>query len=164
MCFKKPHTHTPEIQGMWAGINVSSMGNQGVQLLLARTTTFWNLDRPEATGRNSIKGSNNLDNPGLTRFREKIMSYNFTVTWVPRKTHYIADTLSGAPIFYGWRAGRRPKGHGRYNILPQNIQQPSAQNNVRSSRIERLRKSCSRAAEDRETHNSRRELSSLQVP
>ena len=45
------------------------------------------------------KGLNNLDNPRLMRFRGKIMFYNFTVKWVPGKTHYIADVLSRAPVF-----------------------------------------------------------------
>ena len=45
------------------------------------------------------KGLNDLDNPRLKRFREKIMFYNFTVKWVPGKTHYIADALSRAPVF-----------------------------------------------------------------
>ena len=45
------------------------------------------------------KGLNDLDNPTLMRFREKLMFYNFTVKWVPGKTHYIADTLSRAPVF-----------------------------------------------------------------
>ena len=45
------------------------------------------------------KGLNDLDNPRLMGFREKIMLYNFTVKWVPGKTHYIADALSRAPVF-----------------------------------------------------------------
>ena len=31
--------------------------------------------------------------------REKLAAYNFTVTWVPGKTHLIADALSRAPLF-----------------------------------------------------------------
>ena len=45
------------------------------------------------------KGLNDLDNPRLMRFREKIMFYNFSVKWVPGKTHYIADSLSFSPVF-----------------------------------------------------------------
>ena len=45
------------------------------------------------------KGLNYLDNPRLMRFRETIRFYNFSVKWVPGKTHYIADVLSCAPIF-----------------------------------------------------------------
>ena len=33
------------------------------------------------------------------RMREKILPYSFTVTWVPGKTHYIADALSRHPVF-----------------------------------------------------------------
>ena len=33
------------------------------------------------------------------RMREKILPYSFTVTWVPGKTHYIADALSRYPVF-----------------------------------------------------------------
>ena len=45
------------------------------------------------------KGLNDLDNPKLMRFREKIMFYNFSVKWVLGKAHYIADVLSRAPVF-----------------------------------------------------------------
>ena len=31
--------------------------------------------------------------------REKILPYSFSVTWVPGKTHYIADALSRYPVF-----------------------------------------------------------------
>ena len=31
--------------------------------------------------------------------REKLAAYNFIVTWVPGKTHLIADALSRAPLF-----------------------------------------------------------------
>ena len=31
--------------------------------------------------------------------REKLAAFNFTVTWVPGKTHLIADALSRAPLF-----------------------------------------------------------------
>ena len=31
--------------------------------------------------------------------REKLAAFNFTVTWVPGKTHLIADALSLAPLF-----------------------------------------------------------------
>ena len=31
--------------------------------------------------------------------REKLAAYNFVVTWVPGKTHLIADALSRAPLF-----------------------------------------------------------------
>ena len=33
------------------------------------------------------------------RMREKILPYSFMVTWVPGKTHYIADALSRYPVF-----------------------------------------------------------------
>ena len=33
------------------------------------------------------------------RMKEKILPYSFTVTWVPGKTHYIADALSRYPVF-----------------------------------------------------------------
>ena len=55
------------------------------------------------------KGLNNLDNPRLMRFREKIMSYNFTVKWVPGKTHYIADALSRGPVFSAAELDEDPK-------------------------------------------------------
>ena len=40
-----------------------------------------------------------LPNPRLQRMREKLAAYNFIVTWVPGKTHLIADALSRAPLF-----------------------------------------------------------------
>ena len=40
-----------------------------------------------------------LPNPRLQRMREKLAAYNFNVTWVPGKTHLIADALSQAPLF-----------------------------------------------------------------
>ena len=33
--------------------------------------------------------------------REKLAAYSFTVSWVPGKTHMIADALSRAPYFAG---------------------------------------------------------------
>ena len=41
----------------------------------------------------------NLDNSRLIRIREKLIPYNFFVTWVPGKKHAIADALSRAPVF-----------------------------------------------------------------
>ena len=35
-----------------------------------------------------------LENARLMRMREKIIPYTFKITWVARKTHYIADVLS----------------------------------------------------------------------
>ena len=35
----------------------------------------------------------------LTRMREKLTVYSFTVKWVEGKTHYIADALSRYPVF-----------------------------------------------------------------
>ena len=40
-----------------------------------------------------------LDNLRLTRMREKLIVYSFTVKWVEGKTHYIADALSRYPVF-----------------------------------------------------------------
>jgi len=40
-----------------------------------------------------------LPNPRLQRIREKLAHYSFDVSWVPGKTHYIADALSRAPFF-----------------------------------------------------------------
>ena len=40
-----------------------------------------------------------IGNPRLQRIREKLLEYCFTVTWVPGKSHLIADTLSRAPLF-----------------------------------------------------------------
>ena len=40
-----------------------------------------------------------IPNPRLQRLREKLVEYNFTVTWVPGKSHHIADALSRAPLF-----------------------------------------------------------------
>ena len=40
-----------------------------------------------------------IPNPRLQRLREKLVEYNFTVTWVPGKSHHIADALSLAPLF-----------------------------------------------------------------
>ena len=55
------------------------------------------------------KGLNDLDNPRLMRFREKIMFYNFTVKWVPGKTHYIADALSRAPVSSATELDKDPR-------------------------------------------------------
>ena len=42
-----------------------------------------------------------LTNPRLQRLREKVSAYQFTVTYVPGKTHNISDALSRAAIFPG---------------------------------------------------------------
>ena len=47
------------------------------------------------------KGISELTNPRLQRLREKVAGYQFNVTYVPGKTHNIADALSRAPIFPG---------------------------------------------------------------
>ena len=41
----------------------------------------------------------NIGNPRLQRIREKLLEYCFTVTWVPGKSHLIADAMSRAPLF-----------------------------------------------------------------
>ena len=40
-----------------------------------------------------------IPNPRLQRLCEKLVAYNFTVTWVPGKSIHIADALSWAPLF-----------------------------------------------------------------
>ena len=40
-----------------------------------------------------------LNNQRFIRIREKLLDFSFTVTWVPGKTHYIADALSRYPVF-----------------------------------------------------------------
>lgn len=40
-----------------------------------------------------------ISNVRLLRYREKLADYNFTVTYTPGKTHYIADALSRSPVF-----------------------------------------------------------------
>ena len=40
-----------------------------------------------------------IENARLLRFREKLAHFSFSVTYVPGKTHLIADALSRAPIF-----------------------------------------------------------------
>ena len=40
-----------------------------------------------------------IGNPRLQRIHEKLLEYNFSVTWVPGKSHLIADALSCAPLF-----------------------------------------------------------------
>ena len=40
-----------------------------------------------------------IGNQRLQRIREKLMEYNFTVTWVPGKSHLIADALFRARLF-----------------------------------------------------------------
>ena len=42
-----------------------------------------------------------VENTRLQRMREKLAAYSFTVSWVPGKTHMIADALSRAPYFAG---------------------------------------------------------------
>ena len=41
-----------------------------------------------------------LASPRLQRMREKVAMFSFNVTWVPGKTHLIADALSRAPLFF----------------------------------------------------------------
>ena len=45
------------------------------------------------------KALHTLNNQRLIRIREKLLDFSFTVTWVPGKTHYIADALSRYPVF-----------------------------------------------------------------
>ena len=40
-----------------------------------------------------------IGNSRLQRIREKLLEYNFSVTWVPGKSHLIADALSRSPLF-----------------------------------------------------------------
>ena len=40
-----------------------------------------------------------LDNARLMRIREKMIPYNFKVTWIEGKQNAIADALSRAPVF-----------------------------------------------------------------
>ena len=47
------------------------------------------------------KGISDLTNPRLQRLCEKVSGYQFTVTYMPGKTHNTADALSRAPIFPG---------------------------------------------------------------
>ena len=47
------------------------------------------------------KGISELTNPRLQRLQEKVAGYQFKVTYVPGKTHNIAETLLRAPIFPG---------------------------------------------------------------
>ncbi len=45
------------------------------------------------------KDLHQVGNPRLLRLREKIVGYNFTVSWVAGKRHQMADALSRAPVF-----------------------------------------------------------------
>jgi len=45
-----------------------------------------------------LKPINDIPNPRLQRYRERLTPYSFTVKWVPGKNHVIADTLSRAPL------------------------------------------------------------------
>ena len=40
-----------------------------------------------------------IPNPRLQRICEKLVEYNMVVKWVPGKSHFMADTLSRAPMF-----------------------------------------------------------------
>ena len=40
-----------------------------------------------------------IGNPRIQRIREKLLEYCFNATWVPVKSHLIADALSRAPLF-----------------------------------------------------------------
>ena len=51
------------------------------------------------TDHKPLLGIFKVDNPRLQRLREKMQAYNFTVKWVPRKLHLIADALSRASHF-----------------------------------------------------------------
>lgn len=52
-----------------------------------------------------------IPNERLTRFREKLVDYNFTVNWTPGKDHLIADALSRAPVFPGEEEDGEPERH-----------------------------------------------------
>jgi hypothetical protein len=45
------------------------------------------------------KGLEDITNARLRGFREKLAPYSFKVTWVPGKSHLIADALSRYPVF-----------------------------------------------------------------
>ena len=51
------------------------------------------------------KALHTLNNQCLIRIREKLLDFSFTVTWVPGKTHYIADALSRYPVLRTPRDG-----------------------------------------------------------
>ena len=61
------------------------------------TFTVWTDHRPLVGIFN--KALHTLNNQRLIRIREKLLDFSFTVTWVPGKTHYIADALSRYPVF-----------------------------------------------------------------
>ena len=46
-----------------------------------------------------VKHLHEIENARLLRYREKLAHYSFTVSYVPGKTHLIADALSRAPVF-----------------------------------------------------------------
>jgi hypothetical protein len=45
------------------------------------------------------KPINEIDNPRLSRFRQKISAFVFTISWKPGKYHFAADALSRYPVF-----------------------------------------------------------------
>ena len=95
-------------------------------------------------------GLNNLDNPRLMRFREKIMFYNFSIKWVLGKTHYIADTLSRTPVFSSAELDEDPRDvEDTIDTLPQNLQRPSSQHHNRSGQRQSLCKSSRRTPTNR---------------
>ena len=99
MCIEQPNTYTSKIHSLWIRMHGSSMGNQEIRLLFERIATLWDLDGSQATSWNILKGSKRFRQSKTHEIREKIMFYNFSVEWVPWKTHYIADALSHAPVF-----------------------------------------------------------------
>ena len=82
-----------------ARVSSYSMGNAKMQLLSTWTTIIPNMDRPQASRRNFSQISPRARQSTIMRMREKILPYSFSVTWVPGKTHYIADALSRYPVF-----------------------------------------------------------------
>ena len=76
------------------------VGNGEVRVLPQRQANFHSGHRPQAScGYTFSKNLTDLTNPRLQRLGEKLSAYQFTITFVPGKTHYIADALSRAPIF-----------------------------------------------------------------
>ena len=47
------------------------------------------------------KPLHDLGNERLYRFRERLVDFNFEVSWCPGKSHFVADALSRAPVFPG---------------------------------------------------------------
>ena len=95
-----PDWYTAKIHNHWTRVHGNPVGRSKVRLLSSWITKLRHMDRPQTINGHlwHDKCLHQLDNPRLTRMREKLTVYSFTVKWVEGKTNYIADALSRYPV------------------------------------------------------------------